>query len=146
MKSKVSITVNLDDNDLINVLNSIIKNKDIVRLMYDVFSKDPIASQWLCKMQLGAKYPEIPAVGTKGYLNITSGKSWTGDWDKYRDSHFNQQGYIPVVVSDFIGLSEYYPLKVCAPEHTDEKGVTWQNEFRIDINKFIPEEDFDPYH
>jgi len=141
--NKVNITVNLDDNDLSNVLHSIVKNEDIRMLMYDVFSKDPVASQWLFKMQLGASYPKIPVKGTNGYMDITSQKGWVGDWDKYKDSHFNKQGYIPVVVFDFLGLNEYYPLKVLAPEFTDEKGVTWQNEFRIDIHKFIPEDECD---
>jgi len=141
--NKINISVNLDDNDLSNVLKSIIKNKDIVLLMYDVFSKDTVASQWLFKMQLGAAYPEIPSKGALGYIDITKKSGWNGDWDNYKDSHFNKQGYIPVVVSDFMGLNEYYPLKVLAPEFTDEKGKTWTNEFRIDIHRFIPEDECD---
>jgi hypothetical protein len=48
-------------------------------------------------------------------------------------------------MTEFVGLTNYYPLKVTAPFHTDEDGVIWNNVFNIQIDWFIPEEDFDPY-
>ena len=145
MSKKLRISVNLDDNDLINVIKTHVKNPHVAKLMYDVFSKETQASEWLFKMQLGAQYPDVPKTGALGYLRIDGHTSWGGDWDKYRHSHFNQQGFIPVIVEEFTGLNNYYPLKVTAPLHTGEDGVIWNNVFNIQIDWFVPEEGFDPY-
>jgi hypothetical protein len=145
MKNKIHISVSLDDNDLMNVLKENIKNKEMQRLLYDVLSKDSVACNWLFKMQLGATYPTIPEKGTVGYVNVDKTSGWSGDLGLYKDSHFNQNGFIQVTVDEFIGLNEYYPLKVIAPEHTDETGKVWKNNFRVNIQDFIPEDQFDPY-
>lgn len=145
MNKNLKISVNLDDNDLLNVIKNNVKNESIAKLIYDVFSKDSTACEWLFKMQLGSKYPEIPKINALGYLNIEKHSGWSGNIKEYKDSIYNQHGFIEVTVQDFKGLNDYYPLIVVAPPHTDEKGVAWNNRFSIRLDEFIPEDSFDLY-
>lgn len=140
------IQISLNESDLYNVIKKHVKNEDIARLLCDTLGSSHSGTEWLFKIHLGAKYPEVPAIGAHGYISIENYKGWSGDKDKYKDSMFNQQGYIPVIVKSFQGLHNYYPLRVLAPGAIDEQtGEAWNNEFAVDVKDFIPTDEFDLY-
>ncbi len=140
----MNVRVNTDENDLINILNHYIKNKDIAKLMFDTLNTNSIAIEWLFKLHIGNKYPKVPEIGTCGYIKLSNYESWQGDKDKYLNSSYCEQGYIKVTVKDWRGLSSYYPLIVEATPHS-ENNIDWNNIFQIDCKDFITVDEFDVY-
>jgi hypothetical protein len=140
----MNVSIDTDENDLINVLNQYIKNKDVAALVFDTFSSNNTSIQWLFKMHMGNSYPIVPKIGTVGYINLSKYGGWQGDVEKYKNSSYCQQGYIKVGVKDWKGLNHYYPLVVEATAHS-ENGQDWNSTFHIDCNEFITVNEFDAY-
>ena len=140
----MNVSVNTDENDLINVLNQYIKNKDVAKLMFDTLSSNHTAIQWLFKLHMGNNYPNVPKIGTSGYLKLSTYEGWQGDKQKYLDSPYCEQGYIKVIVKEWKGLSTYYPLMVTAIPHY-ENNEEWNNAFSIECKDFITIDEFDAY-
>lgn len=135
------ITVSITDNDLWLILEKHVENKDIAKLLFDVLCKNHKAVEWLLRMDLGNHYPVIPEIGTFGYMNIVKYSGWSGSKTAYEKSEFNQHGFIPVTITAFTGLDAYHPLTVHAPRISDDI----DNQFNINIEEFIPENDYDLY-
>lgn len=140
----MNVTINTDENDLINVLNQYIKDKNVVKLVFDTFSNNNTAVQWLFKMHMGNPYPTVPKIDTVGYVSLYNHKGWKGDIEKYKNSLHCQQGYIQVKVKEWKGLNNYYPLVVEAISHS-ENGQDWDNIFNLDCKEFITVDEFDAY-
>ena len=135
------ITVSITDNDLWLILEKHVENKHIAKLLFDVLCKNPKAIEWLLRMDLGNHYPVIPEVGTYGYMNIVNYAGWSGSKSAYEKSEFNRHGFIPVTITAFTGLDAYHPLTVLAPRISDDV----DNQFHLNIEDFIPENDHDLY-
>ena len=111
----MNVRVNTDENDLINVLNHYIKNKDIAKLMFDTLNTNSIAIEWLFKLHIGNKYPKVPEIGTCGYIKLSNYGSWQGDKDKYLNSSYcetdslNSSG-VEIVL--FLELNSVAKLKI----------------------------------
>lgn len=133
------MNIKVDEDDVVRVLKSYVKNEDMMLLLRDLLVKTHPGIEWFFKIHLGHKYPKIPEIGTKGYINLNTYTGWGGDKVAYLESEFNEQGFIPVTVKSFEGLGNYHPLKVEAPELQETKG---NNIFSIDVDSFILDDDF----
>lgn len=141
---KPTINVRFDDNDLDNVLKAHIKDSNMRKIILDIVSNSHQGVEWIFKIHLGKAYPNVPKNGTCGYVHVDKISSWSGNPLRYKDSEFNQHGFIPVVVESFLGLHDYYPLKVKAPE-LKENFLEGDNIFSIDVEAFIPNDECDAY-
>lgn len=141
---KPTINIKLDENDLDNVLKAHIKDSNMRKIILDIVSNSHQGIEWIFKIHLGKAYPNIPKNGTSGYVHVDNISSWSGNLLKYQDSEFNQHGFIPVIVREFRGLNEYYPLRVVAPK-LNQNFIEGDNVFLIDPEHFMSGDEFDAY-
>lgn len=132
------MTININNDDLKNILSSIIKsehNKDsLVRLLHDAIVENSLACEWLVKMKLGAEYPDIPVIGTIGYLKMDTLSTWSKPNIPDVDI---VQGFAKVIVMECKGITQYQPLAVRAAS------LDVDQNFSVKIESFIPCDDFD---
>jgi hypothetical protein len=141
MKSTINLTITT--NDIINSLRKIIINsdnkEDFVLLFSHLITDSYMGPTYFIKLMLGDNLPKLPKVGDQGYTLIDS-LGYGHDKEKYKNSKFCQQGYIPCTISKINSIAAYNPLQVILPDIGQP-----DKETRIDINQFYIDDLGDVY-
>ena len=139
--------LSITNSDLEIMLEELIVQKGphnclgIKLLLEGLIKESPNACTWLTAFMIGRRIPNIPDVGSIGYLKLDSLR-YNGYYQAYKDSVYNRQGYIPCTVEKFNGLHNYNPIKVILPilDPKDEPSITGLN-----LDEFFPLKDVDYY-
>jgi hypothetical protein len=110
-------------------------------LLEGIIKENPNACTWLTAFMIGRRIPNIPDVGSIGYLKLESLK-YNSHYQEYEGSVYNRQGYIPCTVENFSGLHNYNPIKVILPtlDLMEEPRIIGLN-----LDEFFPLKDVDYY-
>jgi hypothetical protein len=115
----MSHSVNITNDEIMSALRRIIKDstnkEDFVLLLNDLLADSHMGSTYFIKLMLGSRLPKIPKVGDQGYVLVDS-LGYGHDKEKYKNSEFCQQGYIPCTVSKINSIASYSPLQVTLPD------------------------------
>ena len=142
---KASRTVNITNDILRKTLAGMIKhdNKDaIVKLIHDMLATSSQGADYFIRFALCEEYPVVPQVNDTGLVLIKYLVWSSEDQEMLRNSCFNQNDHLEVVVKSFNGLHDYTQLSVEYPTY-DSNGKLTTDTASIKVEQFISSE-FDP--
>lgn len=132
-----TVHISLTNDDLRNAVRQIIQDGDnkeqLVSLVHDLFAESHQGCNFLFKLLLGGKLPEVPMIGTVGYIKF---ESLSYGLLKENYLPLAVQGYIKVVVARIKPLHVYSPIVVHLPI---VEGASYAEECHVDIGDFYPE-------
>ena len=140
-------SLSITNSDLQIMLEELIVQKGphnclgIKLLLLGLIKENPNACTWLTAFMIGRRIPNIPDVGSIGYLKVESLK-YNSYYQEYEGSVYNRQGYIPCTVQNFSGLHNYNPIKVILPtlDPSAESRI-----IGLSLDEFFPLKDVDYY-
>jgi len=136
MKNTHSISIT--NNLLKTTLESLIKHNNknaIVELLANMLTTSPNGIDYFIRFSLGEPYPNLPEINTSGLVAINDLVWASDDREILRNSVFNKNDCIEVVVLELNGLHEYSPLKISFPfVENDETSIRTAN---ISLDRFI---------
>jgi hypothetical protein len=139
----MSHNVSITNDEIMSALRKIIKDssnkEDFVLLLNDLLADSHMGSTYFIKLMLGSSLPKIPKVGDQGYILVDS-LGYGHDKEKYKNSEFCQQGYIPCTVSRINSIASYSPIYVTIPDIGQS-----EKEVGISIDKFHEGDSIDIY-
>ena len=131
----IPITNELLENALAKLIGW--ENGAMVYLFKDMLKESPKGAEWFMRLSMGENVPTIPGVGLEVYVSIDR-LGWNVDANAYRDSVYNENGFIKCTVKAFRGLHTYHPVVIELPkldpsDKTSEAPLT-----HIDIDEWKP--------
>jgi hypothetical protein len=127
MEQKIIGNVTLTSDTLQKLIARILKDDlpekdDYIRVLTESLQSSEPACRYLFKVHLGEQLPNIPEIGTQGFIHVDK-VGWNRDKEAYKNSEYCRHGYIPCSVKEYRGLGNYSPLVLCIPD-TDDKEKT----------------------
>jgi len=137
------INIRISEDTILESLKGIIKheNKDaIVDLIHGLLIESPRGSELYIEFLLNGKYPELPKIGTVGYINIA--KHYIKNKEQLMNSGLVINNYIEGIVRDIHAIHLYCPIQIEHPVIDDNGNKTTGltsvgiDEFYTDIEDF----------
>lgn len=116
-----SISITVDEEFLINSLDSFIEHGEIRDLIKDMFNHSDKAKRLLGRLLLGEKLPPKPKIGQTGLFKIQG--QWFTNRDTTKDTDLDLKGYISCRVTGLSAYTDYSPIKVEFPTYNDVGAV-----------------------
>ena len=114
-----SINITLTNDDIKVALDKILiksDNKtDMIKLLSGFIQESSVGSSYFFKLVLGNTLPEMPKVGTHGFV-LVSKLGYNIKKELYEDSIFCVQGYIPCEVIRTTSIHNYSPVRILLPD------------------------------
>jgi len=112
-----SISITVDEEFLINSLDSFIEHDEIRDLIKDMFNHSDKAKRLLGRLLLGEKLSPKPKIGQMGLFKIQG--QWFTNRDTTKDTDLDLKGYISCRVIRLGGYIDYAPIQVEFPTYND---------------------------
>lgn len=116
-----SISITVDEEFLINSLDSFIEHDEIRDLIKDMFNHSDKAKRLLGRLLLGEKLSPKPKIGQMGLFKIQG--QWFTNRDTTKDTDLDLKGYISCRVIRLGGYIDYAPIQVEFPTYNDVGAV-----------------------
>ena len=112
-----SISITVDEEFLINSLDSFIEHGDIRDLIKDMFNHSDKAKRLLGRLLLGEKLPPKPKIGQMGLFKIQG--QWFTNRDTTKDTDLDLKGFISCRVTGLGAYIDYSPIKIEFPTYNE---------------------------
>jgi len=112
-----SISITVDEEFLINSLDSFIEHGDIRDLIKDMFNHSDKAKRLLGRLLLGEKLPPKPKIGQMGLFKIQG--QWFTNRDTTKDTDLDLKGFISCRVTGLGAYTDYSPIKIEFPTYNE---------------------------
>lgn len=116
MDDKVICTVSITNEILKNTLGKVLgwDKESFIALFHGMLMESHKGTEMFMKIAMGGELPYIPDKGTEVYVSIDN-LGWGIDEKAYKDSPYNENGFIRCTVKSFTGYHQYSPLTVELP-------------------------------
>ncbi len=105
----MKIQVTYDETDVVKALTKIIKDpnaEEFVKLLGPILCQSNNAINWLFKLMLGDKLPDIIPTGTLCKISVNN-LGYSSNKDAIRAKYGDENGNVVVTVKEFRGYHEY---------------------------------------